>query len=88
MLLSIASRSYCSATNADQIIGGKCPSTTATHRPFTDESVTVGVNASSVLTQVSVPTQLELKTSLASVCILKVVEGLPFSNFKFILLSR
>lgn len=43
---------------------------------------------SSLLTQVSNPMLLELKHSLASVCILKGWERLPFSNFKYFLLSR
>lgn len=73
------SHCYCSATNANQIIGAKHPNSASTHRPFIDEFVTIGVNASSVLTQVSIPAQLELKVLLASVCILKFWECLPLA---------
>lgn len=64
---SWTSHSFCSATKADQIISGKCPSTAALHRPFIDEPVTAGMNVSSVLTRVSVSTHWELKAPFAPV---------------------
>lgn len=61
---------------------GKCPSGPSLTNQLLSHAL------SSVLTKVGIPMLLELKASLASLCILKVWECLPLSNFKYFLLSR